>query len=165
MKEREWKRSNSKSFSPELLAKLQSETQPQVPKMESKHLQFVVILVDEADPQEIPVIISRVIDTLLRQRAIVSDITCSLVVGLLGAPFPEGNSPEERRELVDALLQENGHRIRIVHGECDAPFGIFGGQKRCTYGALIPGFSRILKKLVETSSGTAVEIDSTTPSE
>ena len=49
----------------ELLPKLQSETQSQVPKMESKHLQFIVILVDEADPQEIPAIISRVTYTLI----------------------------------------------------------------------------------------------------
>jgi hypothetical protein len=35
---------------------------------------------------------------------------------------------------------------------------MFGGHGRWTYGAVIPGFSEILKKLLEAKFGTAVEI-------
>jgi hypothetical protein len=48
---------------------------------------------------------SKVIGTLIQHRATVSDISSSLIVALLRVSFPEGNSPETRRELVDALLR------------------------------------------------------------
>jgi hypothetical protein len=35
---------------------------------------------------------------------------------------------------------------------------MFGSHERWTYGAVIPGFSGILKKLIETKFGTDVEI-------
>jgi len=140
----------------EEVAKLQ--TQFQARQLETRHFQFVVILVDETNPKEIPAVISGVVDTILQHGAIVSDITSSLVVGLFGVPFPEGNSPEVRRGLVDALLREHGDRIKIAHGHCDGAVGNLGSQKRCSYGAVIPGFAGVLKTLLETKFGTAVEV-------
>jgi len=144
-------------LSPEEVAKLLRETKPEIKPPEVKHFQFVVILADDTNPQEVPAIISTVMGTFVHHHANVSNITSSLFVALLGVPFPEGNSPDARRELVDALLRENGDRIRIVHGECDGAFGTFGGHGRWTFGAVIPGFSGILKKLLETKFGAAVE--------
>ena len=141
---------------PEVVAQLQ--TQFQVGHLETKHFQFVLILVDETNTKETPAVISRVVDTILEHGAILSNITSSLLVGLFGVPFPEGNSPEVRRGLVDALLRENGDRIRIVHGECDGAVGNLGNQKRWSYGAVIPRFSGVLKTLLETKFGTAVEV-------
>jgi hypothetical protein len=147
-----------KSVSPEILAKLRGETQLQAGRVESRHFQFVIILVNESDFQEVPAIISVVIGTLLQHGAILSNITSSLLVGLLGIPFPNGDSPEVRRGVVDALLRENGERVRIAHGQCDGIVGLLGTKKRCTYGEVIPGFSEILKKLLETEYGIAIEI-------
>ena len=143
--------------SPEAIGKLLRETKETQPP-EVKHFQFVVILVDDRDPKEVPAAISMIMAKLVQHHANISNISPSLFVALLGAPFPEGNSSEARRELVDAVLQNNGHRIRIAHGDCDAPFGMFGGHGRWTYGALIPGFSGILKKVLETEFGSAVEV-------
>ena len=145
-------------LSPELIAKLLRETKAEVRPPEVKHFQFVVILLDDRDPKGVPTSISMVMATLVQHHANLSNISPSLFVALLGAPFPEGNSPEARRELVNAVLQDNGGRVRIAHGECDAPFGMFGGHGRWTYGALIPGFSGILKKLLEMEFGSAVEV-------
>jgi hypothetical protein len=102
--------------------------------------------------------IGKIVHIFIEHHATVSDITSSLVVALLGVPFPETNSAEARRELVDALLRENGNRIRIVHGKCDGAVGNFGGPERWTYGAVIPGFSRISKKLVEAKFGAAADV-------
>ena len=147
------------SFGSDVFDKLVSGTELQVKQqLEAKHFQFVVILVDEADPQEIPAIIGKVVGTLVEKSVTLSNISSSLLVALLGVPFPEGNSPEVRGELVSALLQENGERIRIAHGQCDGAFGILGAKGRWTYGEVIPGFSGVLKKLLETKFGTAVEI-------
>jgi hypothetical protein len=149
--------------SPQVIGKLLREAGSEIKPPEVKHLQFVVALADDTNPQEVPAMISKVTDALLRHHVHVLQITSSLFVALLGVPFTEGNTPEVRRELVDALLRENGERIRIVHGECDGAFGMFGGQARWTYGAVIPGFSGVLKKLLETKFGTAVEIDGKMP--
>ena len=148
----------SRRLSPPVIAKLIRETDAEISPPEVKHFQFVVTLADDTNPQEVPTIISKVIATLVQHRANVSSVSSSLFVALLGVPFSEGNSAETRRELVDALLRENGDRIRIVHGECDGAFGMFGGPARWTYGAVIPGFSGALKKLLETKFGAAVEI-------
>jgi len=135
---------------PQVVAELQE------PK--TRHFQFLLILINETNPKGIPAVITRVVDTIIEHGAMLSDITSSLIVGLFGVPFPEGNSPEVRRGLVEALLRENGDRIRIAHGECDGAVGNFGSQKRCSYGALVPRFSEVLKTLLETKFGTAVEI-------
>jgi hypothetical protein len=144
-------------LSPEVIAMLQRETGSEIKPPEVKHFQYVVVIADDTYPEDVPATISKIVDMIVQRRATVSDITSSLVVGLLGVPFPEDNSAEARRGLVDALLREIGNRIRIVHGECDGAVGNFGGPERWAYGAVIPGFSRILKKLVEAEFGTAVE--------
>jgi hypothetical protein len=145
-------------LSPEVIEKLLRETKSEPGPLEVKHFQFVVILVDETDSREIPAIIVKVLGTLIEKQMLLSNITSSLLIGTLGVPFPEGNSPEVRREIVGALLRENCERIRVAHGECDGAFGTYGGHGRWTYGPVIPGFSAILEKLLETKFGTAVEI-------
>src|SRR5271157_4855031 len=103
--------------SPDVIAKLLRETKPEIRLPEVKHFQFITMLADDTNPQEIPEMIRMVLNTLSEHRANVSNITSSLFVALLGVPFPEGNSAEARRGLVDALLRGHGARIRIVHGE------------------------------------------------
>jgi hypothetical protein len=143
---------------PELLSKLRQGAELQVGKIEAKHFQFVIILIDDAKAEEVPAIISKVVSMLLQHGAILSNITSSLLVGLLGVPFPKGDSPEVRLRLVDALLAENGDRIKIAHGQCTGAFGSLGTEGRWTYGEVIPEFSQILKKLLESQFGTAVEV-------
>jgi hypothetical protein len=117
-----------------------------------------MILADDTNPDEVPPMISNVMATLIQHRANITSVMSSLFVALLGTPFPENNSAEARRNLVGVLLQEHGDRIKVVHGECDGTFGMFGGGGRSTYGAVIPGFSRALNKLLEIKLGTALEI-------
>jgi hypothetical protein len=146
-----------KYLSPDVVEKLLRETKPEIKSPEAKHFQFILILLDDTKPQDALAIISGVLGTLTKHRATITNNTPSLLVGLLGVPFSEGNSQEARRNLVHALLKEHGDQIRIAHGECDGVFGMFGGNERWIYGAVIPGFSAILKQLLETKFGTAVE--------
>jgi hypothetical protein len=145
-------------LSPEVIEKLLREAGSEIRPPEVRHFQFVVAIADDTNPQEVPAMVGKMLDIFVQHHANVSHITSSLFVALLGVPFPQYNSAEARRELVDALLRENGDRIRIVHGRCDGAFGTFGGPKRWTLGAVIPSFSGILKKLIETKFGTAIEI-------
>ena len=115
-------------------------------------------MANDTNPDEAPAVIGKIVQVLIEHHATVTNIMSSVVVALLGVPFPAGNSAAARMELVEVLLRENGDRIRIVHGECDGAVGNFGGPKRWSYGAMIPGFSAILKRLIETKFGGAVEI-------
>jgi hypothetical protein len=146
--------------SAEALAKVQGKAQLSVGRVEEQHFQFVVILADDSNPHEIPGTISAVVACLLQHGATLSNLSSSLLVGLLGVPFSQGDSPEERHRLVETLLRQNGDRIRIAHGQCYGAVGLLGTNERCTYGEVIPRFSAILKRLLETNFGTAVEIDS-----
>ena len=144
--------------SPEVIEKLMSEKASGIASPEVKHFQYVVAMADDTNPDEAPAVIGKIVQVLIEHHATVTNIMSSVVVALLGVPFPAGNSAAARMELVEVLLRENGDRIRIVHGECDGAVGNFGGPKRWSYGAMIPGFSAILKRLIETKFGGAVEI-------
>ena len=144
--------------SPEVIEKLMSEKASGIAAPEVKHFQYVVAMADDTNPDEAPAVIGKIVQVLIEHHATVTNIMSSVVVALLGVPFPAGNSAAARMELVEVLLRENGDRIRIVHGECDGAVGNFGGPKRWSYGAMIPGFSAILKRLIETKFGGAVEI-------
>ena len=147
-----------KYISPEATEKLLRETGSGISSPEVKHFQYVVAMADDTNPDEAPAVIGKIVQVLIEHHATVTNIMSSVVVALLGVPFPAGNSAAARMELVEVLLRENGDRIRIVHGECDGAVGNFGGPKRWSYGAMIPGFSAILKRLIETKFGGAIEI-------
>jgi hypothetical protein len=72
--------------------------------------------------------------------------------------FPGQSSALALRALVDALLRENGNRIRIIQEESDGGVGNFGGAQRWTYGTVIRWFCGLLQKLVETGACAAIKI-------
>ena len=145
-------------LTPEVTEKLLREPGSEIGPPEVKHFQYVVAMADDTNPDEVPAVIGKIVQLLVEHQATVTNIMSSLVIALLGVPFLAGNSAGARIELVEVLLRENGDRIGIVHGECDGAVGNFGGPKRWSYGAMIPGFSEILKRLIETKFGGAVEI-------
>ena len=119
-------------LSPGVIAKLLRGTEREVPPPEVKRFQFVVVLADDSNPEDVPRMIGALLDMLVQHHATASTVASSLFVGVLGVPFPEGNSAGARRELVAALIRDHGERMRIVHGECDGLFGTLGGGRRST---------------------------------
>ena len=143
-------------LSPEVIRRLLAR--PDLVQPTVKHFQFVVILLDEPDPLQVSTLMSGLVRTLFDHKATISNVSPSLVVGLFGVPFPDGNWPEARQAAVEALLKERDSRIRIAHGECDALVGNLGGPLRYTYDAAIPGFLGILRKLLDADPGSAFEV-------
>jgi hypothetical protein len=143
-------------LNPEVIRRLL--TRPDLVEPAVKHFQFVVILLDEPDSRQISTLMSGLVGTLFEHKATVSRLSPSLIVGLFGVPFPDGNWPEARRAAVEGLLKGEDSRIRIAHGECDALVGNLGGPLRFTYDAAIPGFLGILKKLLEAEPASAFEV-------
>jgi hypothetical protein len=123
-----------------------------------RHFQYILVHIREADIDEIPSLITKVVDAFLCRNAIVTDIATSLIVGYFGIPIAKYDSAEARSQLVAALLAENGNAVRVAHGECNGLAGNFGSDRRWSYGAIIPNFSAVLKKLLDLEFGTAVEI-------
>jgi len=143
-------------LSPEVIRRLL--TRPDLIEPAVKHFQFVVILLDEPVTKLISPLMSGLARTLFNHKATISTISPSLVVSLFGVPFPDGNWPEARRAVVEALLKERDIRIRIAHGECEALVGNLGGPLRYAYDAAIPGFLGILKRLLDSEPGSAFEV-------
>jgi hypothetical protein len=143
-------------LSPEVIRRLLMR--PDLVQPTVKHFQFVVVLFEEGNPQEISALINEVAGTLFEHKATVTNVSHAFLVGLFGVPFPGADSPEARRAAVESLLRAKGSRIRIAHGECEALVGNLGGPLRYTYDAAIPGFLGILKKLIEAEPGSALEV-------
>jgi hypothetical protein len=159
LQRRKARKALEKYISPEALEKLVREGKHGINAPEAKHFQFVAILADDTKAGDVPGLIRSIFGTLDQHRATFMSATPPLVVAVLGAPFPEGNSAETRREFVGGLLLEHGDRIRIAHGECDGLCGNMGGPRLWTYNVVIPGFSGILQKLLAAKFGTAIEIE------
>ena len=158
---RRWKvrRAFRKYVPPKVVKQLLKDARVgELPNDEIRHFQFVLVHIDEAKPEEIPKVISTVVDAFFRSNAMLADIVSSLVVGYLGLPQPKFDSVEGRRNLVTTLLTENGRLIRIAHGQCDGLTGNFGTKGGWRYGEIIPNFSAALKKLFDAEFGAAVEI-------
>jgi hypothetical protein len=125
--------------------------------VEKKHFQFVLVNLDEENFDQIPARISKIVDTFRRYDATLSSITSSLVVAVLGVPFPKSDSVELRRQLVSAILTEHSKLIRIAHGQCDGFVGSLGPEGNRRYGEVIPGFAGILSTLLNSEFGTVTE--------
>jgi hypothetical protein len=153
------RKSFEKFVSPEVIRLIEKDPKKFVdigPRI--SHFQFVIILLDDSQPDNVPEILSRVADATLRHRSMISNISASIVVACLGVPFPDGDSVEERVRLVNTLVSENGALIRIAHGQCNGKVGNLGCEKRFAYEAVVPGFNAILRRLLDSPSGTVIEV-------
>jgi hypothetical protein len=139
-------------------ALLAADRVKELPPPELMHFQYVLVHIRESEPDKITMLLARVVDAFLIHQATPADTTPSLLVGYFGFPNAKYDSIEARINLVAALLAENGTAVRIAHGQCNGLGGFFGSQRRGIYGAVIPIFSAVLKKLLDIEFGTAVEI-------
>jgi hypothetical protein len=125
---------------------------------ERRHFQFVVVHFDEIEAEQISAILTNVTEVLLDHGAVISNVSSCLVIAWLGEPFAQYDSVERRLKLVTSLLARNGRHIRLAHGQCNGILGNFGSPRRFSYGVHIPGFSEILRRLLDTPLGRALEI-------
>jgi len=149
-----------KFVSPDVMRLIEKSPSEFLREPELRHFQFVVIVPNDSRAEDIAANLSRVADACLRHRSMISNISASLVVACLGVPFPDADSVEARLTLVNALVAENGDRIRVAHGQCNGVVGNLGSKQRFCYEAVIPGFSEILKQLLNSPNGTVVEVAS-----
>ena len=160
LRRRKVPREFEKYVSPEMVAKAEATIRGGTLRLGEggqTHFQFILVHVEETRLDEIPVLIKKVVDGFYRHGAIVTDISSSLIVGYFGLPNSKNDSAESRLKLVSSLLAENDSAIRVAHGQCNGLAGSFGGEGRWKYGGIIPNFSEILTRLLESRFGTATE--------
>lgn len=61
-------------------------------------------------------------------------------------------------QLLEALHTRLGPNIRVVHGRGEYPRGIFGSQRRLSYGTIFPDITSKLETLFAMEFGTSREI-------
>lgn len=156
----DWKirRDFQKRISPGVVAMLDEPTRLQSEKLEKRHFQFVLVNLEDSESDGLPATISKVASTILEEGIPIASIDSSLITVILGVPFHDLDLAESRAKLVAVLMREHGNLIRIAHGHCNGLAGVFGAEKRPVFGAIIPGFSRILKQLLNAQFGVAIEI-------
>ena len=160
LRRRKARKEFEKSVSPKVVKLIESGVAADwTPIRERRHFQFVVVQVDEARPEQTPALLEKIVDSLVNENATVSEISSSLVVGYFGIPFPESDSSESRLRLVNALLARHGAAVRIAHGQCVGWVGMLGSKDRFHWGAIIPDFSGVLKKLLESRFGSAIDLN------
>lgn len=131
---------------------------PSVAEPSPRHFQYIIVNIDDSDPDRVPALIGSVVAALVAHDAGLQALSSTLIVGVLGLAFPRYDSAELRAKLVTALLVENGARVRIAHGECTGLVGNFGTEGRYSFGGIIPGQNAILRRLHELLFGAALEI-------
>src|SRR3954467_8030545 len=114
-----------KYVSPEVLALIESDSSP-TPAPTTQHFQFVLVHIDEANPDRVSEIFGKVVDCFGQHNAILASSSPSLLIGALGFVYPQYDSPELRKRLVGALLDENSTAIHLAHGQAEGLTGIFG---------------------------------------
>jgi hypothetical protein len=154
------RRSFAKYVSPEVLKLLEdAPTRYDVPAPKKKHFQFIVIQLEDSDPDAVPSLIARVSKVFASHQSTYPTLAHGILVACLGTIYPELNSPELRMRIVSGLVAELGSKVRIVHGHGTGYAGSLGGSPRFYWDALIPHFSKVLEELNRLDFGTAKELE------
>jgi hypothetical protein len=160
LERRRIRKSFSKLLSPGVIKLIEQDPKKYFGNPEKKHIQFVLVQIDDRDTSARIDALPKIIDAIFDHNGTLGTVlNVSLVFGFFGSPFPGTDTVENRLGAVAGMHTALGERIRIAHGQCVALVGLFGGEKRGTWDALIPNFSLVLEKLHTTPYGSAMEID------
>jgi hypothetical protein len=130
----------------------------ELPPLETKQIDFAIVLVDDRDPNECSSIIYKAIGIINKYEGMVDSIVGPFILVLFGVPVPQPEARSKRKELVKALSEAIGEEASIVHGHSECLVGTLGGESRMSYTALIPGFKEILGRLANLDYGSVLEI-------
>ena len=158
LQERRLRKLMKAHVSPEAIQGAIRDAQYLEKRLESRHFQFVVIAIDESSVKEVPEIIRSLIGIVVEHGANLASVTSSIVLAVLGVPFQDSDSEEQRRRLVEAVMLTHRQRVKIAHGQCLGDVGLLGAGGRFTYTQIIPEYQGVLRSLIEASFGTAIEV-------
>lgn len=136
-----------------ITGEVQADSVPEI-----KHIQYVLVLVDETGFIKSDGLVDHVIDSALHHDAMIDSITASYISMLINTPLALDDPKEKRLSLVKELSESCGTSLAIIHGECECLVGVFGSRNRMNYTAMIPDYKSKLRTLASLEYGQIREI-------
>ncbi len=147
----------SRYMSPALIEKLSKA--PFDRSLERRRIILALLQIRDDDPTILAERLKYSIDIAAEAQGMIDFMPPFLLVTF---GFPLTDMPEnlrsQRQQMVEKLLSDCGRDIRIVYGEADGLVGNIGSERRFNYGAVIPGFSTAMQRLLALDFGVASEV-------
>lgn len=127
--------------------------------LEPRRIQFVLIQIRDDVLADLPARLSRAMEVAMEHGGIIESVTSSLLLVMCVRPTDGATEPDAARwALVDAVLRDLGSDAKILHGEADTLYGIFGAARAFRHGPLFAGFASTLATLQAVPFGRSAEI-------
>ena len=134
--------------------------QSQLHKLKQSPLEIVLVAVRGKDAQQVSDQMGVVADLAIQHNGVIQCLVSSLVIIVFGTiDFPNtlnGN----RVTLVNALHEQLGSDVKIVHGVENGYFGNIGSTNQLFYSFIIPNFIEAVGQLSSAGFGEVIEIGS-----
>jgi hypothetical protein len=144
----------SKFVSADVAKDIISGTPSQEVEMRDCLILFILVQVNDSDLNEVGDLITSVSDILIQKRFTIVSVTSSLLLATYGFPLKELNPLKEGCEqVVKELTNDHPKKLKVLHGNVQGKYGLYGHPKGKTFGPILPKFDSILKQLVELSYG------------
>ncbi len=147
----------SKYVRPELVEAMKSPTfNPRLNELSAADVNFVLIAVDGL-PNEVGQKLGRIAEITVDCGWYVDCLFSNFAV-LVDGPIPMTKSSfESRATLLGKLKKAFPSDIKTVHGRIRTPWGSYGGERRTTFGAMLPDFTTMVARLDREAYGNHVE--------
>ena len=161
-----WRNAREKAFIREAFSRYLSPELPEdiltnprrFPPLEKRTVFFALAQVRDEDLAAMAERLKRAADIAAKAQGMMDFMPPFLMI-TFGFPFDD--EPEnlriERHRMIEDLLRDGGHDLRIVYGDADSLVGNVGCERRFSYGAAIPGLSAAMQHLLALEFGSAVE--------
>lgn len=147
-----------KYVSDDALEKILSEEPADFGKMEPAQIEFVCMLLrDNASPDELSKQIILISNLCIEFSTVLSYIFGPLLLAEFSSVRPVTDAPQKRVALAGKIRLELGNSVKLIHGAALGHEGLLGGNTRCAYGLVFPGFGKALATLTQLDFGEMAE--------
>ncbi|MBI4230617.1 MAG: hypothetical protein HY608_07255 [Planctomycetes bacterium] len=122
-------------------------------------VEFILVFVRADTPEQVSELMGRIVDVGAEHGALSHDLVSSLVVLAYGTHPTQSKSSSSRTTLVEALQQQFGSDLKIVHGAVNGHYGNIGSSTRMSFSFIIPRFDVALVALGRLGFGQVEEFE------
>ena len=128
------------------------ENSKEFPALQKEEIYYIIFQVRDETPELLQRCLSVALEIVLNHGGTVENIMSS-VVSVIFKP-----TEDQLESAMAALLSSLGPNIRAVHGHGEYLRGVFGSQKRFSYGTIFPNFHGILQLLFQLDFGSSKNV-------
>jgi hypothetical protein len=119
------------------------------PALQNEQISYIILQVRDETPEMLQRCLSVALEIVFEHGGMVESIMSS-VVSVTCKP-----SEDQLESAMAALMSSLGPNVRAVRGHGEYLRGVFGSQKRFSYGTIFPNFHRILQLLFQQDFGSS----------